>query len=89
MRGMMHRQQWFDMARMTGIAAAMALLTASIPRAVARGGHGMNGEFASHGEHSAEFAGGHRHGNDSYIKAASDERDKLLTTKLKSICRGC
>jgi hypothetical protein len=38
--------------------------------------------------HGAEFAGGRRHGNDSYIKAASDEREKLLTTKLKGICRG-
>jgi len=42
----------------------------------ARGGHGV------------EFAGGHRRGNDSYVKAASDEREKLLETKLKSICRG-
>jgi hypothetical protein len=43
------------------------------------GGHGMNGEFAGHGAHGAEFTGG-RHGNDSYVKAASDEREKLLTT---------
>ena len=25
-----------------------------------------------------EFAGGRRHGNDAYTKAASDERDRLL-----------
>lgn len=48
----------------------------------ARGGHGFGGR-------GAEFAGGHHHGNDSHIKAASDEREKLLDTKLKSICRGC
>ena len=36
-----------------------------------------------------EFGGGRRHGNDSYIKAASDEREKLLNTQLKSICQGC
>ena len=48
----------------------------------ARGDHGLSGR-------RAEFAGGHRHGNGSYIKAASDEREKLLDTKLKSICRGC
>ena len=89
MHWMMQRQQWFEIARTTRIAAVMALLTALMPPANARGSHGMNGEFAGHGAHGAEFAGGHRHGNDSYIKAASDERDKRLTTKLKSICRGC
>jgi hypothetical protein len=39
--------------------------------------------------HGTEFAGGRRHGNDASIEAASDERDKLLNTKPKSICRGC
>ena len=48
----------------------------------ARGGHGFS-------KHDAEFAGGRRRGNDSYVKAALDEREKLLNTKLKSICRGC
>ena len=89
MRWMMQRQQWFEIARTTGIAAVMALLTASMPPANARGSHGMNGEFAGRGAHGAEFTGGRRHGNDSYVKAASDEREKLLTTKHKSICRGC
>jgi hypothetical protein len=51
-------------------------LTLLMSPADARGGHGV------------EFAGGHRRGNDSYVKAASDEREKLLETKLKSICRG-
>jgi hypothetical protein len=37
----------------------------------------------------SQFAGGHRHGNDEYIKAASEERDKLLNTQIQSICRGC
>ncbi len=53
-----------------------------MPPADARGGHGFGG-------HGAEFADGHRRGNDSYVKAASDEREKLLETKLKSSCRGC
>ena len=35
------------------------------------------------------LAGGRRHGNNAYMKAASEERDKLLNTQLKSICRGC
>ena len=53
------------------------------------GGHGFGGGFGGHGMHGAQFAGDRRHGDDTYIKAASDERDKLLDTKLKSICRGC
>jgi hypothetical protein len=44
------------------------------------GGHGMRG---------AHSAGGGRRGNDSYIKAASDDRGKLLDTQIKSICHGC
>jgi len=35
------------------------------------------------------FADDHRHANDAYTKAASDERDKLLDTRIKSICRSC
>jgi hypothetical protein len=64
-----------------------AVLAAGMASAEARGGgHGFGrGVFG----HAAHFEGGRRHGNDAYIKAASDERDKLLTTKLKSICRGC
>jgi hypothetical protein len=53
------------------------------------GGHGYSRGFVGHGMHGAHFVGDSRHGNDTYIKAASDEREKLLTTKLKSICRGC
>ncbi len=30
-----------------------------------------------------------RHSDDAYTKAASDEADRLLNSKLKSICRGC
>ena len=37
--------------------------------------------------HGAHLAGGRR--NDAYAKAASNELDKLLNTKIKSICRGC
>jgi hypothetical protein len=94
MRGMVPRQQWFEIARTArraGVAATlgMALLAALALPADARGGHGMDRDFAGHGPHGTEVAGGRRHGNDSYMKAASEERDKLLTTKLKSICRGC
>ena len=39
--------------------------------------------------HGPQFAGDRHHRNDAYTKAVSDERDKLLNSKLKSICRGC
>jgi hypothetical protein len=39
--------------------------------------------------HGAPFAADRRHANDTHIKAASEERDKLLNAQIKSICRGC
>ena len=38
---------------------------------------------------AGHFAGGQRHTDDAYTKAASEDREKLLNSKLKSICRGC
>jgi hypothetical protein len=35
------------------------------------------------------FAGDRRHGDDAHMKAASEEEDKLLSTGIKSIRRGC
>jgi hypothetical protein len=67
----------------------LAFLTMSAHPADARGVHGFDHAFAGHGMHGPQFAGGRRHGNDNYIKAASQERDKLLNTQIKSICRGC
>lgn len=64
------------------------LVTSTLP-ADARGAHGWGRDFSGHGVHGSAFAGDARHGNDAYIKAASDEEDKLLNTRLKSICRGC
>jgi len=74
------------------IVIGVGLITMSASPLEARGGghyvamhsfgHGM------HGMRANAFAGaGHRRDN-PYLKAASDERDKLLD-KLKSICRGC
>jgi hypothetical protein len=75
---------------LTIAATSLTLLAACTFAAQARGGHGFSGHgFEGHGAHGEPFAGGRRHGNDSYIKAASEEREKLLDTKLKSICRGC
>jgi hypothetical protein len=87
---MVQHRKWFGMARVSRSAVvaailATAFLTAWPHPADARGVHGFGRSFGGHGT----FAGGRRRGNDTYIKAASDERDKLLMTKLKSICRGC
>ncbi|HEY2531059.1 MAG TPA: hypothetical protein VGJ20_24530 [Xanthobacteraceae bacterium] len=74
---------------------SVALLAASTLSADARGSHGdlhgfgFSHGFAGHGMHGVQFAGGRRYGNDDHIKAASEDRDKLLNTQIKSICRGC
>ena len=39
--------------------------------------------------HGSEQDAGRGHANDAYLKAVSEENDRLLNTKLKSICRGC
>jgi hypothetical protein len=66
------------------------VFVAALTHAVeARGGHGFGRGFGGHGMHGTASAGDRRHGNDAYTKAASDEEDKLLAGKLKSICRGC
>ena len=85
---MIHRSNVLQNSRMARSAIVatslfiVAFLMILTPPADARGDHSLSG-------HGAEFAGGHRRGNGSYVKAASDEREKLLDTKLKSICRGC
>jgi len=72
--------------RRAGIAIILATLIASYGNSVeARGDHGFG--RGDHGMHGAHLAGGRR--NDAYAKAASNELDKLLNTKIKSICRGC
>jgi hypothetical protein len=39
--------------------------------------------------HGGGLAGDQRHANDEYVKAASKEEDKLLDSKIESVCRGC
>ena len=77
---MMHAMRFRILVTLVGI----TLLSAWTFSAETRGVHGL-----ARISHGSQFAGDRHHGNDSYIKAASDERDKLLTTKLKSVCRGC
>ena len=91
---MVLRQKWRDPARTARsavVAAGLgtALLALSALSADARGGHGLGRGMGSHGMHGAPFAGDRRHADDTYIKAASEERDKLLNAQIKSICRGC
>ncbi len=73
----------------SGVVLTAVSLIALTLSASARGGHESEHAFASDVTHGAQFAGGRRHGNDSHIKAATEERDRLLNTQLKSICRGC
>jgi hypothetical protein len=70
------------------VAAGLGLAMLALP-AEARGVHGLGHGFGGHGMHAAEFAGDRRHGDDAYTRAASEERDRLLDTQIKSICRGC
>jgi hypothetical protein len=95
---MFQQQKWSEMARRTLPAMGTAIMvltflaTLTLP-ADARGhgfARGFGGHaFGGHGMHGAPFAGDRRHGDDAYVKAATDENDKLLNSKLKSICRGC
>jgi hypothetical protein len=91
------------MARTIGYPAQAFVLAIGLcfvlgPPAEARGGHGLGRGFhggqgihqATHGAiHGGGSAGDRRHANDDYVKAASAERDRLLNTQIKSICRGC
>jgi hypothetical protein len=92
---MIQLQKCFDLARaarsaVIAITLGVACLTTWTLSADARGDHGFGRGFrGGHGMHGPQFAGDRHHGNDAYTKAVSDERDKLLNSKLKSICRGC
>jgi hypothetical protein len=91
-----------DMAPTIGCSAlvfglALSLSSVLAPPAEARGGHGFGRGF--HGGqgvyggryriNGASFADDRRRANDAYVKSASAERDRLLNTQIKSICRGC
>ncbi|MGF6308069.1 hypothetical protein ABIB82_001700 [Bradyrhizobium sp. i1.8.4] len=81
------------MRTITTAGLLLTLLAAAMPPVDARGGHGHGGGL--HGMHAGGanrgggFAADKRHADDPYTKAASDEEDRLLNSKLKSICRGC
>ena len=50
------------------------------------GGHHGTGRGSTHG---GAFASDRRHANGEHVKAAAEEEDRLLDSKVKSICRGC
>jgi hypothetical protein len=84
--------------RPTGLTLALVLgLIAALPTVAAHSGrhgesgghHGMADGPGSGTRHSGAVASDQRHSNDDYVKAAAQEEDKLLDTKIKSICRGC
>jgi hypothetical protein len=88
---MARRKEWLERTRRTLVAASLGLSSLMVLTldANARGGHGAVHGLGGHGMHGEQFAGGRRRGNDNYVKAASEERDRLLNTQIKSICRGC
>jgi hypothetical protein len=73
--------------KFAAIAAAVMLFAGWAPTAEAHGGRHGSPQVATGG--GVHLAAGRRHGNDAHIKAASADREKLLNSKLKDICRGC
>jgi hypothetical protein len=63
------------------------LLAAASTVADARGGHRHHA-----GNQTGSTTGsatGRKAGNDEHLRAASEEIDKVLDSKIKNICRGC
>jgi hypothetical protein len=83
--------------RLTILTAALLGLVAALPQAGARGSHhgrfahphGISGDTDRGSRSGGAVASNHRHADDDYVKAAAAEEDKLLNTKIKSICQGC
>ncbi|MBR0872885.1 hypothetical protein JQ633_21165 [Bradyrhizobium tropiciagri] len=86
------------MQTITTIGLVLAVLAATMPAAGARrGGHGSGhgGGHHMHGKHRSDTDGtgrsamDRRSADNPYTDAASEKEDRLLNSKLKSICRGC
>jgi hypothetical protein len=74
--------------RAAAAAASLILVTMMAP-AEARGGHGFHHGSGGGQRGEGSFASDRHHVNDAYVNAATQEEDKLLNTRIKSICRGC
>jgi hypothetical protein len=70
------------------LAIVISVGAAFTSAASARGHDGIRSSRGGAIANGSGFAAGRRHSNDAYVKAASQERDRLLK-KLKDICRGC
>ena len=78
--------------RLTVLTVAIMGFATLLPHADARGHHGNVAHYRgmSDGPGRAEApAADQRHASDDYVKQAAEDEDKLLDTKIKSICRGC
>ncbi|TWB90010.1 hypothetical protein FBZ93_115126 [Bradyrhizobium macuxiense] len=79
------------MRTITTVGLLLTLVAAATPPVDARDhGHDrLHGMHAGGAHHGGGLASDKRHSDDAYTKASSDEEDRLLNTRLKSICRGC
>jgi hypothetical protein len=79
-------QPCFASLRATAVATCL-MLAISGPALARR--HGVHHGHGDHSMHAGASAVDRRHRDDADVKAASEEQDKLLDGKIKSICRGC
>ena len=69
--------------------SSLLLISALSPAAEARSRHKARGAHAHNGSHMEGDRSAQNRRNDKRLKSAADEADKLLNTRIKSICRGC
>lgn len=72
-----------------GLVAGLPAVDARGHRGAVHGHHGMGGGLGETSRGGGAFASDQRRASDDYVKAAAEEEDKLLDSKIKSICRGC
>jgi hypothetical protein len=76
--------------------SALLLISVLSPDAEARSRHGARGSHAHNStrmdntqDHHARSARSRRTGTTTRLDAAAADADRLLNTRIKSICRGC
>ncbi|WP_315831526.1 hypothetical protein [Bradyrhizobium prioriisuperbiae] len=76
--------------------SALLLISVLSPDAEARSRHGARGVHAhksarldSTPDHRTRSARSRRTGTNARLNEAADDADRLLNTRIKSICRGC
>jgi hypothetical protein len=87
---MTQQQSRRGVLRAMDTAVAIASMMGLMAPAEARGSHGLHhASRAHHGRGGGSLASDRSHANDTYVNAATQDEDKVLDTKVKSICRGC